>query len=144
MNRTVKNPYEVEHIWANHPERHSEFANEYLFAEARNSFGGLLLLPKDFNASYGDMRYEDKVGHYLGQNLLARSLHPGCYDHNPSFTRFRDRHQLPFKPYPERFTAEDMAERQELYRQLCELVWSPSEFGVVSEAASEDAGQASE
>lgn len=142
MNRSVKNPYEVEHIWANHPERHPEFTDEYSFAEARNGFGGLLLLPKDFNASYGDMPYENKVTHYLGQNLLARSLHPGCYDHNPSFGRFCNRYHLPFKPYPDRFSAKDMAERQALYRQLCELVWSPSEFGISSLAGPIDADHA--
>ena len=48
--------YEVEHIWANHPERHTdEFAHPSDFAEHRNRIGGLLLLPKSFNASYGDL-----------------------------------------------------------------------------------------
>src|SRR6202040_3549750 len=44
--------YEVEHIWANHPERHEdEFSHPSDFAEYRNRIGGLLLLPKSFNAS---------------------------------------------------------------------------------------------
>ena len=48
--------YEVEHIWADHPERHTdEFAHPADFAEYRNRIGGLLLLPKSFNASYGDL-----------------------------------------------------------------------------------------
>ena len=58
------------------------------FAEYRNRIGGLLLLPKSFNASYGDLPYAEKRGHYLGQNLLARSLHEQAYDHNPGFRRF--------------------------------------------------------
>ena len=44
------------------------------FAEHRNRIGGLLLLPKAFNASFGDLAYENKLPHYNSQNLLARSL----------------------------------------------------------------------
>jgi len=75
---------EVEYIWADHPERHiDEFAHPTDFAEHRNRIGGLLLLPKIFNASYGDLPYEDKLPHYDTQNLLARSLHPQCYHQGP-------------------------------------------------------------
>lgn len=75
-----KGRYEVEHIWADHPERHTdEFSHAADFAEHRNRIGGLLLLPKSFNASYGDLSYEKKLPHYNTQNLLARSLHPQCY-----------------------------------------------------------------
>ena len=76
--------YEIEHIWADHPERHAdEFAHPSEFQEYRNRIGGLLLLPKSFNASYGDLPYAEKREHYVGQNLLARSLHEQAYDHNP-------------------------------------------------------------
>ena len=44
--------YEIEHIWADHPERHTnDFGHASDFAEYRNRIGGLLLLPKSFNAS---------------------------------------------------------------------------------------------
>jgi hypothetical protein len=53
--RSGKNGYEVEHIWSNHPEQHEdEFKNPADFDDYRNRIGGLLLLPKSFNASYGD------------------------------------------------------------------------------------------
>ena len=56
--RSGKNGYEVEHIWADHPERHAdEFSHPADFQEYRNHLGGLLLLPKSFNASYGDLAY---------------------------------------------------------------------------------------
>ncbi len=43
-------------------ERHDdEFAHPSEFAEYRNRIGGLLLLPKSFNASYGDLPYEEKL-----------------------------------------------------------------------------------
>ena len=90
-----KTRYEVEHIWADHPERHTtEFSHPADFAEHRNRIGGLLLLPKSFNASYGDLTYAEKLPHYNSQNLLARSLHPQCYEHNPGFLRFKEAKRL--------------------------------------------------
>ena len=75
-----------------HPERHrDEFAHPADFAEYRNRIGGLLLLPKSFNASYGDKPYAEKREHYFGQNLLAQSLHETAYEHNPGFRKFRER-----------------------------------------------------
>ncbi len=119
-----KNGYEVEHIWANHPERHSdEFAHPADFSEYRNRIGGLLLLPKPFNASYGDKPYSTKVSHYHGQNLLAQSLHENTYKHNPGFLKFLRDSGLPFRPHSE-FKKSDLDARQELYRQLAERIWS--------------------
>lgn len=126
VHRTGGNRYEVEHIWANHPERH-EFENQLEFADYRNRFGGLLLLPKSFNASYGDMPYETKLPHYVEQNLLARSLHPQCYEHNPRFLRFIERTGLAFKPHAE-FKKADLDARQELYRALAEQIWNPEDL----------------
>jgi uncharacterized protein with ParB-like and HNH nuclease domain len=118
--------YEVEHIWADKPERFvNEFSNEHDFAEHRNRVGGLLLLPKSFNASYGALTYEEKLPHYFGQNLLARSLHEDCYKHNPGFISFVQRSGLPFRPH-QHFSKSDQEERQLLYRRIAEAVWDPS------------------
>lgn len=120
-----KNRYEIEHIWADHPERHiDEFAHAADFTEYRNHIGGLLLLPKSFNSSYGDLIYTDKLPHYFGQNLLAKSLHPECYIHHPGFIKFIDDVGLPFKAHPV-FKKQDMDERQNLYAMLAEIIWSP-------------------
>ena len=81
-------------------------------------------MPKSFNASYGDLPYEEKVKHYYSQNLLARSLHPKAYEHNPRFQHFMADEHLPFKPHPQ-FRKADLLERQDLYRQLAERIWSP-------------------
>jgi hypothetical protein len=125
IQRRGKNGYEVEHIWANHPERHeNEFGHPTHFTEYRNRIGGLLLLPKSFNASYGDKPYADKREHYYGQNLLAQSLHEKAYDHNPGFRKFRDESGLAFRPHAE-FKMADLDARQELYRQIAEQIWSP-------------------
>ncbi len=117
--------YEIEHIWADHPDRHTdEFAHPNDFQEYRNRIGGLLLLPRSFNASYGDLPYAEKRGHYLSQNLLARSLHEQAYDHNPGFQRFIEVSGLPFRAHPE-FRKADLDARQQLYQQLAEQIWNP-------------------
>ena len=122
-------PFEIEHIWAdkfayqpNIPRRR--------FAELRNRFGALLLLPKDFNASFGDKPYARKLPKYMGQNLLARTLHPDCYENNPSFLRTIKFYDLPFRPFPDAFDAAAIDSRQALYHRLCELVWDPAQYGL--------------
>jgi uncharacterized protein with ParB-like and HNH nuclease domain len=129
LDRTAKHPFQVEHIWANDYDQYkSQFGNEYEFSEYRNHFGGLILLPDDFNKSYGKKGYKEKLDGYLGQNVLAKTLHPTWYENNPSFRRFKETSGLPFKPYPDAFTKANLDERQELYRLICEEIWSPSRF----------------
>lgn len=121
-----KGRFEVEHIWADKPQRHAdEFASAADFAEYRNRFGGLLLLPKSFNASYGALTYEKKLPHYLSQNLLARSLHSQCYIHNPGFLQFVGRSGLPFTAHDD-FRKSDLEQRGVLYHRIAEHVWNPN------------------
>ena len=124
LQRGGRNGYEVEHIWADHPERHAEeFGHPRDFAEYRNRLGGLLLLPRSFNASFGDLPYAVKRKHYLKQNLLAQSLHDGAYERDPGFAQFLARSELPFTPHPQ-FKRADLDQRQDLYRRLAERIWS--------------------
>lgn len=113
---------EVEHIWANHFDEHAdEFETEAEFASVRNRVGDLLVLPKSFNASYGDDPYEDKVVQYFSQNILAQSLCGNKYSNAPGFAQFRLSSGLPFKPYAT-FKRADVAARSELYRKV--LLWN--------------------
>ncbi len=122
--------YEVEHIWANHPERHTdEFPQAADFLDYRNRVGGLLLLPRSFNGSYGDLPYAKKVEHYVTQNILARSLHPGAYTHHPGFLAYAKRAGLPFRAIAS-FDKAALDERQDLYRRIAEEVWSPARLEV--------------
>ena len=117
--------YQIEHVWANHSQRHlDEFPQTADFMEYRNRIGGLVLLPGPDNASYKDMNFEDKVGHYVKQNLLAMSLHPSAYENNPGFNKFLDKTGLSFSPKSE-FKKADLDERQALYIELAKLCWSP-------------------
>ena len=82
---------------------------------------------RSFNTSYGDLSYADKLPHYNTQNLLARSLHPQCYEHNPGFLRFKDQNGLPFVAHEE-FNTVDLEQRSELYRQIAERIWNPDDL----------------
>lgn len=125
IQRSGARGYQVEHIWAFHPDRHeSEFQHMWDFAEYRDRIGGLLLLPKSFNASFGDMTYKRKLPHYYGQNLLAQSLCEKAYEKDPGFARFVKKSGLPFRSHEE-FKKADLDERQKLYSLIAEEVWNP-------------------
>ena len=126
VDQSREDPYQVEHIWADKYERHTdEFEHESEFQIHRNNFGDLLLLPRSFNASYGDMQYCEKMQHYFSQNPLAKSLHPKAYENNPRFLKLMEIYNLNFVAYPETFTKADIFTRQELYKSLAEIVWDP-------------------
>ena len=68
-------------------------------------------------------------------------MSPLAYEKNPSFLRFVEETGLPFKPYPDGFAKSDIEERQDLYRQICEHVWSPDALGLGGGTPSEDTSQ---
>ena len=89
--------------------------------------GGLLLLPKGTNQSFSSDSYENKLPHYLKENLLAKTLHEDCYKKNPNFIRYKNSAGLEFKPH-KHFKKKDLLERTELYRTICESIWSLNGF----------------
>ncbi len=117
---------EVEHIWSNHPEEHLDEVTEMEFANVRNTIGDLLVLPKQFNASYNDDPYEDKVQHYYSQNILAQTLNAKKYENNPGFVAFKNRSGIPFRSY-EKFTKDSIADRVELYKTILRWEFEPKE-----------------
>jgi uncharacterized protein with ParB-like and HNH nuclease domain len=132
LNNAGKVRYDVEHIWANRPERHTDdFAHEADFSRHRNRIGDLLLLPRQFNASYSDDPYGKKLPHYFGQNLLAASLNPLSYEKNPGFISFIKSSGLPFKAY-EDFGAGAITERGGLYRDIAKKVWNPDDLFTIA------------
>src|SRR6266511_997609 len=121
--------HDIEHVWANPPDYQPQVAARR-FQAVRNRLGALVLLTRDLNAAVGDDPYPLKVKHYLPQNILARSLHPQCYEANPRFRALMETHKLQVQPY-EVFDETAIEQRQKLYRRLCELVWDPSQYGLV-------------
>ncbi len=88
------------------------------------------MLSRSFNASYGDSPYSEKLEHYLSQNLLARSLHPQCYEHNPRFLRLTTDRGLSFEPHRAEFNSQAIQQRQSLYQEICAAIWDPVRLGL--------------
>lgn len=133
VNREVKNPFDIEHIWADDFEAvKSQFADEAEFADWRNHVASLLLLPADVNRSLQDKPFDQKRAHYAKQNFYAASLDASAYQHQPQFQQFAETHKLPFKPF-QTFTKDEQLARRALVEALVERVWSPQRL---QEAAS--------
>lgn len=136
VTRQQKNPYDIEHIWANdytQGNHQQDFSTEEEFRDFRNRFGGLLILPRDKNRSFQDMEYQKKVVKYDGENLLARTLSINCYSNNPSFTKFIQTNNLQFKPYSQ-FDKSQLIERHKLYKELCKKIWNVDELDAIANA----------
>lgn len=73
------------------------------------------------------------AGHDHGQNLLARSLHPTCYENNPGFLKFIQETGLAFRPL-ENFRSAEMEERSDLYLRFAERIWNPEQLMEVATA----------
>jgi Protein of unknown function (DUF1524) len=110
-------PYEIEHVLADDFERDgAAFDNsEEAFQGWRNSFGALVLLPRDANRSFVALPYwsgqpdrDDKYRHYARENLLARSLTREAYEREPGFRRFIEEMELPFRLHDNPFRKEDI------------------------------------
>ena len=125
VDRQVKNPFDIEHIWANDFEAMKQhFVDESEFLELRNHVASLLLLPADVNRSLQAKPFGQKRPHYAKQNFYAASLDASAYQHQPQFQQFATEHKLPFKAF-EHFDKQEQLSRGELIAALVEHVWSP-------------------
>ena len=116
-------PQEIEHIWSDHPEWHTDDCPDNdSFYNVRNSIGDLVLLPNGVNQSYSDMPSEDKIQLYK-ENLLAMALNDKAYTNNPSFIHFIKASNLPFKSYTS-WKKADIEDHCKLYQALAEIIWS--------------------
>lgn len=117
--------FEIEHIWADDFSRHRlDFEQSVDFSNYRNRIGGLVLLPKKINASFGSLPYQTKRKHYIKHNLLAASLHEEAYHRDPGFRQFREQSGLAFVAYVD-FRKRELDARQDLYIQIAKKVWNP-------------------
>ncbi len=133
-----KKAFQIEHIWhANYDvvrkeeSINSDDLSESDFWNMRDYIGGLVLLPQQDNASYGDISYSKKRKYYYSQNTLAGSLHENCYERNTSFLQFKEKSGFLFKPHAE-FQKSDLLERQELYQQIAEEIWHPKRLHIAA------------
>lgn len=117
-------PYEIEHIWSDHFEWHTdEFDQTDKFNETRNSIGDLVLLPNGVNQSLNDIPTQSKLPHYIKENILAKSLCKQTYEKNPAFNRFIALNKLSFTWYDD-IKKDDIAARCRLYAELANLIWA--------------------
>ena len=122
IDRTPNTSFDIEHILPDdYPTYREGFNDEEDFQQNRRKCGNLILLTSDHNRSYQAMPYRDKVKNYLSDNILAQSLSPDAYIHNPRFVALKD--SLGFKPYPE-FGKESIRERVQLYTRLAKQIWN--------------------
>lgn len=132
VDRTRKNPYDIEHIV---PDSYAAYADTFASASDfglwRDNIGGLLLLPADVNRSLQAKPYPEKSLHYAKQNLLAASLTPAAYEHQPQFLQFLERTGLAFNPLGT-FGPGEQDQRRETVTRLAELVWSPGRLREVA------------
>jgi len=128
--RNLAEPFEIEHIWANHFERHvDQFASEQEFQDSRNSFGALLLLPKGINASLNDMKVQEKAPHYLQHNALARITSAQGPERDPKL-----RLRLAGLPVSAPLAVDELdpdqiKTRTKFYQAMCEAIWNPRTLG---------------
>ena len=120
--------FEIEHIWADKFERHSdEFEQEIDFNNWRNSIGALILVPNGTNQAYKDAEYREKLKHYVKENTYAQTLCEAFYEKNPNFLNSDTIQKMKFRPHPE-FKKRDIEERTQLVQRICEEIWSTDHY----------------
>ena len=106
------NTYDIEHILPDDYDSYSdEFPDADDFQTSRQMIGDLIILTRDKNRSYQAMKYQEKVGKYVGDNILAQVLNNVAYQNNPQFLPIAQ--QYGFAPIP-KFTKESIADRAQI------------------------------
>lgn len=124
VDRNPRTSYDIEHILPDDYNTYKDlFNDEEDFNINRRKIGNLILLTSDHNRSYQAMPFDQKVVHYLSDNILAQSLNQGAYQNNPKFLQLASAYG--FKSY-DVFDKNAIRERVQLYIRL------QSPFGIQS------------
>ena len=131
VDRTRKgNTYDIEHILPDDYESYQdEFNSVDDFQNNRQMLGNLIILTRDKNRSYQAMQYQEKVGKYIGDNVLAQALNATAYQNNPQFIAVAK--EYGFVPIP-KFTKASIAERSKIYLQMAIDIWDPDSIKVIA------------
>lgn len=125
----------IEHVLAaNHEVNKDQFDSQEELEFVRNEIGALGILTKEINSSLNDSPYAVKVQKYPQHNKLLGTLSKDLYssssgrvfENQPGLNSFlQENPQLKelFKPY-EAFNKQSIAERNELYAELCKIIWN--------------------
>ncbi|MGW1886897.1 GmrSD restriction endonuclease domain-containing protein [Streptomyces sp. NPDC001970] len=124
--------WQIEHLYANHPERHThETPSAVTFRAWRARLGVLVLLRQPDNASYNDLPLDVKRRRYARENALAAILAPEHRKNNPTLKGFVARHGIEshFREFGNETIQQIVEIRGELYRRLCTHIWNPQRLG---------------
>ncbi|GAA1276115.1 DUF262 domain-containing protein [Pseudonocardia aurantiaca] len=125
--------WHIEHIFADHAERHPDL-DPLTFRLMRNRIGGLGLLHASDNTSVGDMPYAEKIEWYRRHTALLAVLSSGYGKRHPKLEAVRKSHgaQRTLRDFG---TAPSMREvidvRATMYETLARHIWAPSRLGLV-------------
>lgn len=123
--------WQIEHMYANHRERHGDM-DLATFRALRARLGVLLLLQQSDNASYNDLPLGEKRERYARENVLAAVLAPGYRKNYPALRKFAAANGIDshFREFGANESLETVVEvRGELYRRLCQRIWAPAVLG---------------
>ena len=132
VNRKAKNPFDIEHILPDMYYDYADgFADERDFNTTRHNIGNLLILTKDKNRSYQEMKFDSKVQKYLGDNVvLTKAMNGLFHENNPLFIPLAKKYGI--KPYS-KMTKVSIQERAESYLNIAKDIWNidqiQAEFG---------------
>ena len=131
------NTYDIEHIL---PDKYEDYTEEFAdyddFQTSRQYMGNLILLTRDKNRSYQDMKYVEKVKNYSGDNILAQALNPIAYHNNPQFlTNVAGRYGFTSIDH---FKKQSIADRAEIYLKMASDIWNPTDIKTLAGGWSDD------
>lgn len=125
VDRKMKgNTYDIEHILPDDYDSYKDLFTDYDdFKDSRQFIGNLIILTRDKNRSYQDMKYAEKVQHYAGDNILAQAMEDTAYHNNPKFLPLVSKYGFRAMPV---FDKACIAERANVYLQMAIDIWDPT------------------
>lgn len=93
------------------------------YAESRNLFGALILLPRSRNRSLQDKAYRDKIQAYATENVLAQTLCDAFYQNNPNVATYVAANPKIYLAAIADFAKTDIARRGSAYLEVAQLIW---------------------
>lgn len=99
------------------------FTDQKDYAESRNLFGALTLLPRSRNRSLQDKAYRDKLAAYGTENVLVQTLCDAFYQNNPNVATYAAANPHIGLAAITDFSKADIAKRSGIYVSVAQQVW---------------------
>lgn len=99
------------------------FVDEKDYAESRNLFGALVLLPRSRNRSLQGNAYRDKIQAYATENVLTQTLCNALYQNNPNVSAYISANPAIDLVAIADFAKADISRRASAYVAVAQQVW---------------------